>query len=99
MRFIFFFIFLTVLKNRKVLKETFNTLNLNCQNDKMIHIKCVNKKKTEFSSKIYAGKENCTKNFLSLFQTFFFHKQIKNLGGRSENLPPHFFYLLIHCIL
>ena len=29
----FFFIFPTALMNRTVLKETFNTLNLNCQNE------------------------------------------------------------------
>ena len=34
----FIYIFLTVLKNRTVLKETFNNLNLNCQNEIMINI-------------------------------------------------------------
>ena len=46
----------------KVLEKTFNTLNLNCQNEYMITIKCLNKNQVFFFFK-YAGKENCTKNF------------------------------------
>ena len=54
-------------------KKTFNTLNLNCQTEYVINIKCLNK--TIFFFK-YAGKENRTQKNQPVY------KQIKNLGGR-----------------
>ena len=79
------FILLTALNNRTVLKKTtFNTLNLNCQNEYMINIKCLNKNQGFF-----------VVVFFQIFQPFY--KQIKKLGWKvflKKTFHPIFFICL-----
>ena len=65
----YFFIFTTALMNGTVMKEKFNTLNLNCQNEKMIKIKCQNKNQGFFFSNMMARK--IAPKMFSLFSNLF----------------------------
>ena len=88
-----FFIFPTALMIRTVLKETFNTLNLNCQNKYMINIKCLNKIKmlkstgnNSFSDLVSSPNMLARKiapKIFGLFQTFLliFHRGIRGGWG------------------
>ena len=54
---VYIFYFSDCFKQQNSPKNIFkNTLNLNCQNEYMINIKCVNKNKTDFFSNILARK-------------------------------------------
>ena len=67
-RLIFYIFFPTALMTRTVLKETFDALHLNCQNEKVIKIKCLDKNRVFFSNML-ANK--IAAKLFSFFQTFF----------------------------